>query len=190
MAFFVARGLPTNPEVLELANTHLSNQRFFEVDSLMDWMTKRGTRTYLEFLVQDPLWTFQTFANFNGVVFSENRQVFFVPDDEITPEWLTAIGELFHPRTNTVIAAVIVQLLIFTALASVGRDASQFSIVLVLSIFLAGAFLMMFVSIFGDASNIIRHSLGSVIPIRLFVWLLPPLIIDQMAVLVGLPALD
>jgi hypothetical protein len=37
---------------------------------------------------------------------------------------------------------------------------------------------MLFVSIHGDALGIVRHGMGSVMPLRLAVWMLPPLTFD------------
>jgi hypothetical protein len=181
LAFFEQRGMPLTAEVLALQDGFLSDQRFFDIDYFMAWMNQRGTRSYMEFILLRPGWAWQSFAGHMEAVFSENRQVFFIPNSDLTPDWLVDLGDLLHPRSATVFAAFGLQLLALAALSYWNRDAAGYWLTGLLALFFAGEMVMLFVSILGDSSDIIRHSLGSVMPLRLFVWLLPAFILDAVS---------
>jgi hypothetical protein len=132
----------------------------------------------MRFLLNHPRWTWDTFIQTVPVAFSENRQPFFTTDTEITPNALMYLNGLLHPTTPGVILANVVQLVVFAIQAwKLGAKAS-IGVASILGVFFLGEILMLFISVHGDALGIIRHSLGSVMPLRLFVWLLPAFILD------------
>ena len=179
LAFFESRGLPITQEVLKLRGASLSDQSFYEIDYFMDWLNQNGTSTYLFFLLSDPTWTANTFAENSIDAFTENRQVFFLPNSEVTPTWLVALGDMLNPLSYTVLFVFGFQLILLGALAAVTNNDGIKLVTVFLFVFFLGELGMLFVSTLGDASNIIRHSLGAVMPIRLSIWLLPLYILES-----------
>jgi hypothetical protein len=178
LAFFENKGMPVTEEVLALRNSRGNEDGFFAIPELMDWTQTRGASTYVQFLLNFPGATFQRFLDDMELMFSENRQPFFLPNEEKTTPELSYIGDLLHPKSPSVIWVVLLELAVFGFLAiRADRRQNTFLFALFLVFFL-GELLMLFVSIHGDARGVIRHGIGSLIPMRLSVWLLPPLILN------------
>lgn len=176
LAFFESKGMPITEAALALRNSPGNEDGFFQIDYLMDWVKENGAGTYVQFLLSDPAWTLEIFANGVQTAFADNRQPFFVADPEVTPEGLYYLGDLLHPTSTSVIWVVITELVIFAFLSLRSSQMEMVALAGLFSVFFLGELLMLFVSIEGDALGIVRHSLGSVMPMRLSVWLLPPLI--------------
>jgi hypothetical protein len=86
-----------------------------------------------------------------------------------------------------VIWVVLVELVTFGFLAVRSNRPVAISLFVLFTVLFIGEMLMLFVSIHGDALGIVRHALGSVMPFRLFIWLLPLFILDLYAVPATLP---
>ena len=187
VAFFETKGMPINDAVLALRNSPGNEDAFFEIPELMSWTTEHGTGTYIQFLLAFPGWTFEKFIQGVEVSFSENRQPFFVPNQERTTPALAYVGDLLHPRSSSVIWVVLVELVAFGFLAVRSNRPVAISLFVLFTVLFIGEMLMLFVSIHGDALGIVRHALGSVMPFRLSIWLLPLFILDLYAVPATLP---
>lgn len=178
VAFFEIKGMPITDEVWALRNSPGNEDGFFEIPELMDWTRKRGTATYMQFLLNYPGPTFERFFAGVELSFSENRQPFFIADDEKTTPAISYAGDLLHPKSSSVIWVVLVELAVFGFLAFHHRHPQSIFLFALFSVLFLGELLMLFVSIHGDALGVIRHGIGSVTPLRLSVWLLPPFILD------------
>jgi hypothetical protein len=177
-AFFEHKGMPITKEVLALRFSPGNEDRFFEIPELMAWTEEYGASTYMQFLLAFPGWTMEKFLAGVETSFSENRQPFFEPNEERTTPLIAYIGNLLHPNSSTVIWVVFIELVIFGVVAFRKREQQSISLALLFATYFAGEVLMLFVSIHGDALGIVRHGMGSVMPLRLAVWLLPPFILD------------
>lgn len=178
VAFFESKGMPITDEVLALRNSPGNEIGFFDIPELMTWTRENGTSTYMQFMLSYPRWAFEYFFSGIETSFSENRQPFFFPNEDRTTPVLSYVGDLLHPKSSSVIWIVLAELVVFGFLAF--RHSHQLGIALfvLFSILFVGELLMLFVSIHGDALGVVRHAMGSVTPLRLSVWLLPPFILD------------
>lgn len=180
LVFFETKGMPITEEVLALRVSPGNEDGFFQIDYLLDWVKENGAGTYVQFLLSDPAWTLEIFAKGLQTAVEENRQPFFVADTDGTPQGLYYLGDLLHPTSISVIWVVIAELVIFVFLSLRSRQTEKVALAGLFTVFFLGELLMLFVSIEGDALGIVRHSLGSVMPMRLFFWLLPPFILDDL----------
>jgi hypothetical protein len=177
LAFFEQRGFPATPEVLALRDSNFTQLQFFEIDYLVDWTVARGSRTFVEFILTHPAWAWQTFYDGTYSSLAENTQPYFVRNPEVTPDWLVYLGDLLHPRQLSILAVVLAELTLILCLAS-ARGSRRMALAICLFLFFAGEMATLFVSILGDASSIVRHTVGSLIPLRLSIWLLLAFILD------------
>lgn len=178
LAFFKERGLPVTEEVLALQDSSFTQLKFFEIPYLVEWTRQHGASAYVSFIVTHPDWAWQTFVEGTRVSFTENIQPFFTRNEDVTPTWLVYLGDLLHPKDVSVLAVVSAELSLLAYLAWRSRGSSLSAIAACLIIFFIGELAMLFVSILGDASSIVRHTVGSLIPLRLSVWLLLVFIFD------------
>ncbi len=181
LAFFKARGFPATDEVLALKDSPYTQLKFFEIDYLLDWTQTRGTSTYIQFIIAHPGWAWQTLVDGTKASFAENNQPFFTRNEDVTPAWLVYLGDLLHPKDISVLAVVLLEFALLGYLTLRGSDHRLAGVTACLVLFFVGEFVMLSVSILGDASSVVRHTVGSLIPIRLSVWLLPPFILDTLA---------
>lgn len=181
LAFFESRGMPITDEVLALRTSPGNEDGFFQIPELVTWVKAHGTGAYIQFLLSEPAWVFENFFVGVETSFSENRQPFFVADEEVTTPGLSYLGDLFHASSTFVIWVGFAQLALFGALAWRRGNREAMGLFVLLSVFFVGEILMLFISIHGDALATVRHALGSVMPMRLSLWLLPPFILDLVA---------
>jgi len=100
----------------------------------------------------------------------------------VTPEFLVFLGGLLHPKDETIIFIVALELLLLGSLAAKTGLPGLIALSFLFSVFFLGELLMFFVSVHGDAAGIVRHSMGSVMPLRLSLWLSIPFIFDAMEI--------
>ena len=181
VAFFESKGMPITDEVWALRNSPGNEDGFFQIPELMAWTTAHGTSAYVQFLLAYPGWTMEKFFSGVEVSFSENRQPFFFRNEERTTPTISYIGDLLHSRSSSVIWIVLAETLIFGLLAVRKQRSDITALFFMFSALFIGELLMLFISIHGDALGIVRHGMGSVIPLRLSLWLLPPFILDLYA---------
>jgi hypothetical protein len=181
LVFFENKGMPVTAEVLSLRDSPGNEDKFSQIDYLMNWVKLNGARTYIEFLMSDPSGTWDVFVHGVRTAFDENRQPFFIADPDVTPDGLVYLGNLLHPNSTSVIWVVAVELAIFAYVVLRSTQADKLGPVVLLTVFFLGELLMLFVSIEGDALGIVRHALGSVMPLQLSLWLLPPFVLDYLA---------
>lgn len=184
--YFRDQGMPITDEVWALRTSTLNEKAFFEIQPLLQWVEAKGSSTYIRFLLFHPTWTIKTFLQQFGAAFSENVQPFFTTNHSVTPESLFFLNDLFHPRSATVFWAVLVQLTVFILLAVKLGHRSNLGIALTFVLFFGAELVMLFIIIHGDASSLVRHAMGSIMPLRLSVWLLPPFVLDEIASCFGL----
>jgi len=182
VAFFESKGMPITDEVWALRNSPGNEDGFFQIRELMAWTTAHGTSTYVRFLLAYPGWTLAKFFSGVEVAFSENRQPFFFPNEDRTTPAIQYVGDLFHPRSSSVIWVVLIETAVYGWLALRKGQKGSISLFLMFSALFFGEILMLFISIHGDALGIVRHTMGSVMPLRLSVWLLPPFILDLVSI--------
>jgi hypothetical protein len=178
LAFFKNKGMPVTDEVWALRNSPGNEDAFFEIPELMAWTTAHGSGTYMQFLLAFPGWTLEKFFDGVETSFSENRQPFFFPNEGRTTPAIAYVGDLLHPKSSSVIWVDLVELIAFGFLAFRRRQVQAITLFALFVTFFLGEVLMLFVSIQGDALGVVRHAMGSVMPLRLSLWLLPPLIFD------------
>lgn len=178
VTFFENKGMPINDAVLGLRNSPGNEDAFFGIPELMAWTTQHGSGAYVQFLLAFPGWTFEKFMDGVEISFSENRQPFFFPNEGRTTPALAYIGDLLHPKSSSVIWVALLELIVFGYLAIRNNRSVDISFFILFVVLFIGEMLMLFVSIHGDALGIVRHTLGSVMPLRLSIWLLPLLILD------------
>jgi hypothetical protein len=178
LAFFEERGLPATEEVLALRDSPFTQLKFFDIPYLLDWTRQHGSSTYVAFIASHPGWAWQTFAAGTALSFTENTQPFFTRDEEVTPTWLVYLGDLLHPKDVSALFVVSAELVLLAYLSARSREPRTRAITLCLAVFCAGEIAMLFVSILGDAAGTVRHTIGSLIPLRLSVWLLLVFIFD------------
>jgi hypothetical protein len=181
LVFFENKGMPVTAEVLSLRDSPGNEDKFSQIDYLMNWVKSNGARTYIEFLMSNPSGTWDVFVHGVRTAFDENRQPFFIADPDVTPDGLVYLGNLLHPNSTSVIWVVAVELAIFAYVVLRSTQADKLGPVVLLTVFFLGELLMLFVSIEGDALGIVRHALGSVMPLQLSLWLLPPFVLDYLA---------
>ncbi|MCL5429713.1 MAG: hypothetical protein M1347_07955 [Chloroflexi bacterium] len=179
IAFFESKGMPITDEVWALRNSPGNEDGFFEIPELMSWTNIHGTSTYMQFLLAFPGWAFEKFFTGVETSFSENRQPFFFPNEYRTAPAISYIGDLLHPKSSSVIWIVLIELAVFGYLAFRRDKPPHIALFLLLATLFLGEILMLFVSIHGDALGTVRHAMGSVMPLRLSVWLFLPFILDM-----------
>lgn len=180
ISFFENIGMPFNDEVLALPNTSVNanKDQLFKIPELMSWLTSHGTGPYIEFMIAYSDWTIKTLVSGVEFSFSENRQPFFLPSSDQTLQVRAYFSDLFHPRTSSVVWVGLVEMVVLGFLAIYKKEAISIALFLLFGILFLSEFLMLIVSILGDASSIVRHAIGPVTFFRLSVWLLPMFILD------------
>lgn len=181
LAFFEAHGFPATAEVLALKDSSYTQLKFFQIDYLVDWTKARGSSTYIQFIATHPAWAWQTIFFGSQLSFAENNQPFFIHNEDVTPGWLVYAGNLLHPKDESIFIIILLEFAVLAYLVARKADPRLVGLAACLAVFFVGELTMLAVSILGDASSVVRHTIGSLIPIRLTVWLLPPFILDAAA---------
>jgi hypothetical protein len=161
-----------------LRDSPFTQLKFFDIPYLVDWTRQHGSGIYLAFIATHPGWALETFVAGTQVSFTENSQPFFTRNDEITPAWFVYLGDLMHPKDVSVVFVVLGELALFAYLATRARDPRLSGLAICLAVFFVGEMTMLFVSILGDAAGTVRHTIGSLIPLRLSMWMLLAFIFD------------
>ncbi len=178
LAFFEAKGLPVTDEVRALEGTSLSSLAYFEIDYLVDWVEEHGSSAYMQFIITHPGWAIQTVLANSEAAFGESTQPFFERNPDVTLDSFFYFGRLMHPVHISILFITAAQIVLFVNLAIKNKDQSKKAIAGLFVVFLLGEIFMFAISILGDASSIVRHTMGAVMPMRLSLWLLPPFILD------------
>ena len=179
-AYFEARGLPVTEALMAEVGGNLTELSLFQMTDLVTWVEEKGLATYFGFMLTHPGWAIGTFSDGAAMAFTENVQPFFRRNSEVTAEFLVYLGGLLHPKDAAMIFVVAMQLLFLGILAAKNGLTIAITLSFLFSVFFLGELLMLFVAIHGDAAGIVRHSMGSVMPLRLSLWLLPLFIFDVM----------
>lgn len=178
LAFFEERGLPATEEVLALRDSPFTQLKFFDIPELLTWTRAHGSSTYVAFIATHPVWALHTFWQGTQASFAENMQPFFTRNADVTEAWFVYLGNLMHPKDVSVLAVVLIELGLLVYFALRRKDARLSAMMLCLAVFFVGEIAMLFVSILGDAAGIVRHTIGSLIPLRLSIWLLLVFVMD------------
>lgn len=181
-AYFVERGLPVTEALMAEVGGNLTELSLFQMPNLVSWVEEEGLSTYFGFMLTHPGWAIGTFSDGVAIAFTENVQPFFRRNTDVTPEFLVFLGGLLHPKDETIILIVALELLLLGRLAAKTGLPGLIALSFLFSVFFLGELLMFFVSVHGDAAGIVRHSMGSVMPLRLSLWLSIPFIFDAMEI--------
>lgn len=169
-AFFVARGLPDNAEVMRCAGKWVHECSLPDIAEA--WLSANGKRTYMLWLLQGlPLRSLEMLAD-GREIFLSRMSSYMGADKSIRVRavaWLSPLQWL--GGAGTVLGAVLLAVAVVkrrAALVQYMRDAMPRALLA-----LGGAMLaFLFVSYWGDAMEIARHCLLPVLGLGLVLWLL------------------
>ncbi len=180
VAFFENMGMPFTNAVWALRDSSVNENKdqFFMIPELMSWTMSQGTGPYIQFLLAYPSWTLETLISGVEFSFSENRQPFFFSKVNQTIPALSYASDLLHPKSSSVVWVALIEVVVLGFLAIQHNARASISLFALFGMLFIGEILMLFVSILGDASSVVRHAIGPVTFFRLTVWLLPMLILD------------
>lgn len=177
MGFFEDRGLEIEGELSTEIGGNLMELSLLQNKTLMEWIRRDGISTYGQFIALNPAWTLATIFDGALISFEESSQPYFRANDEITPDWLVYIGDLLHPKNLDVVLLLVVEFSIALMLFKRGIYMEP-SVLFTTVMFFGAALTLLSVSILGDAGGVARHSVTAVMLLKLFVWILPLVILD------------
>jgi hypothetical protein len=179
--------MPISQELLERTYNPDVSYDFYKqlIDNpqLRAWSAQNGLRTYMEFLLLNPAWSLEYFLSSLDDAFSLNRQIYFNQDEKTNV--IYDFGDLLHPKSASVIWVVLAELAVFGFVAAKGMHRGTIGLFIFFCTLFMGVFLIAFVVIHGDTGALPRHAIGAVMPLRLMLWILPPLILDAHGLQVG-----
>jgi hypothetical protein len=179
-AWFIDQGLPTIEPAYRKLNLLGRDGIHGEISELIDWTTEKGSGLYTRYILTHPGWALQHFWKWSSIPFTENRQTYIKPDLDTISPYPYALGDIFHPKSRSVIWVQLAMLMGLTGLVVFGKaNQKLLGLLIVLGLFFVGEIGMLFVSIHGDALGIIRHALVSVMPLRFNIWLLVIFLLDS-----------
>ncbi|MBN2500975.1 MAG: hypothetical protein JXB38_09385 [Anaerolineales bacterium] len=176
--FFTDNGMPLTDEMLGFVDGPGNQKGFFEIEPLVAWVNEKGSTTYLKFILSKPAVTWERFISKAALVFSENTQPFFIPDYEVTPRWVFFMGDLLHPKSNSVYLAAALACLGFLISAHRSQSRALVGLAWIGAFFLLGQLGLLFMSLMGDALGLVRHAMGTAIHLRLSLWVFSCFILD------------
>ena len=177
-AFFEKRGMPVNEEILSQSGSAEYNHLYAQTE-FIKWAKEDGLAAYSAFLIDMPLWSvLQVYSNLD-LFFEENLQPFFFGDAGEKPHWADAIGNLLHPLSAATILIDLLLLFILIQIALLKNDAATWNWTAFCLLLFAGGILLMALSCLGEVRSIWRHVLCGVFPLRLVLWILIIVILDQ-----------
>ncbi len=182
VAFFEEWGMPVSETLLSQTGSAEYND-LYQQEDFIRWAKAEGLSTYLAFLLDMPLWSVLQVYSGLDLFFEENTQPFFYGKPDEKPHWANSLGNLFHPLSASVILIDLLLILLLwqtTLRAEKDVENSRFRIWLLfcLILFLGGG-LLMSISYLGEVRSIWRHVLSGVLPLRLLLWILVPVLWDQ-----------
>lgn len=142
-------------------------------DWTREWVKESGSKTYLLFLLNHPGFMITEFMGRLSDAFSENVQPFYFVYQTLERKMALSIGDIFHPLSSTAFGLPIVSgLLVMTATIKtfISENRPWFWFILWSMAMIYGLYVATF---FADSAGLIRHTLGSVAFMRLYVWLFP-----------------
>jgi hypothetical protein len=143
-----------------------------------EWVKEAGPRTYLLFLINHPGFMVTEFIGRLSDAFSENLQPFYFTYATLNRKMLLAIGDIFHPLSSTAFLFPIlngVLLAIAVIKTNLEKNGPWLLFVLWFIVMMYGLYSASF---FADSAGLIRHNLGSVLYMRLMVWLFPIILVE------------
>jgi hypothetical protein len=169
--FFIDHGMPLTDEMRGFVAGPGNQKGFFEISTLMDWTLKKAPITYIQFVVSNPGISMERFISRAATVLSENTQPFYTPDSEITPHWVFFIGDLLHPKSNSVYLVSTLACLAFFVSAHYSQSHKLIGLAWISTFFLLGQYGLLFISLMGDGLSHVRHAMGTTVHLRLSLWL-------------------
>lgn len=176
---FKSYGMPADDDVLKLPRD-LSEGSYKEHEDLYDWLVSDGLNSYKKFLMQTPKHTVSLPLNNLERVFSENIQPYYINRD--VPDIILNLGNFLHQMSPRILVFEILLLIFLLIIVLKKPNKESTSIFFVLSLFFINTLLMYVATVHGDASSIIRHSLVSILPFRLYFWVTLIIFIDTLLI--------
>jgi len=177
---FAAYGMPTGErlEVLKSLNRNgfvdslLNNSRFRGFDT---WFSHEGRKVYLVYLLANPAEiVFPPARDYRRLV--HPLSIEFLGDEAVIPTWYLRASDLAFPRSNVVVALVLVAGLLASVYLWRARQAKPCW--LVAGLMIASAPMLMLIVWHGDSVEIERHAFQAAFQLRLGFILLAIWIID------------
>ncbi len=147
-------------------------------DWTKEWVRESGSKTYLLFLVNHPGFMITEFFGRLSDAFSENVQPFYFVYQTLERKMMFAIGDIFHPLSSVAFGLPIMTglLILISALKKFTTENKPwFWFIMWIVAMIYGLYTATF---FADSAGLIRHTLGSVAFMRLFVWLFPVILAE------------
>ncbi len=179
VTFFEDHGMPISESLLALRESRGNERRFYTHHEFMRWVRTAGIKTYMRFIARHPVWALGSFFQDLEFLFSENRQPYFRSTPKASAPRLLPLGDLLHAKSSTVVAVDLLLLMILLCIARRNRNPHSIADAWVGAWTTCIALIVLFVSYHGDSLGMIRHALAGVLPLRLALWILTILIIDN-----------
>jgi len=142
------------------------------------WFEENGPASYARFIIEHPGFVAQTLLSDIDFLFLENAQPYFLEKKTPLRSALYFVADLMHPKTILILFLDVFLLgaLISSSLNARGRIGFVWSFI---GVWLFGsASAMLFVSYFGDAMGLIRHTMFSIEIYRLMFWVFLLVVVD------------
>ncbi len=177
-AFFEKKGMPVNDEILSQTGSAEYNNLYDQTE-FISWAKENGLSAYTAFLLDMPLWSvLQIYLNLD-LFFEENLQPFFFGGSTEKPHWADSIGNLLHPLSAATILIDFLLIFILIRIDFLKQDDTLRNWTIFCMILFLGGILLMSLSFLGEVRSIWRHVLSGVFPLRLVLWILIVVILDQ-----------
>lgn len=173
--FFVQYGLPTNPETMRFAGGW-ANAHYYDWSGFNDWLNTDARSAYFAFLINHPHYTFvQPLNNWKDLIDGDwsiygKRTVLDPIQNRIT--------DLVWPRGPYLVLFALTAILISLWLALRRKVSSYLKLALVVLILVIPGVLITW---HGDAAEIVRHSGGNGLQLRLALTLMIVFCLDSLS---------
>jgi hypothetical protein len=179
-SYFQARGLDASPELMALSGglAHSGDFAIFNEPSLSyveDWLYHKGKRTYIQFLLDHPLYTLTAPWQNVRESLAPDEIAGYAPDRyQPFAKWL--FENLFFPGSLWLLLCLALGTLTGTLTARSWQGSGAFWLLMGL---LALFFPHFYLAWHGDAAEVGRHAIQASIQLRLALWLLLFLSLDK-----------
>lgn len=172
---FESYGMPVDEEILSY-EYQLLEPSFLKHELFSNWFLNNGLNAYKRFLISTPIHTISLPIVMLTEVFTVDSQPYFV--NRSVPDLMVKFGEILNQTTPNILylEIALLMILLFYVLREPSLD--SISMLWILSLFFFNTALMYVVTIHGDSASPARHSSGSIIAWRLFLWMMIIIVCD------------
>jgi hypothetical protein len=180
LRYFEAKGLPVSAKLLSLSGGFADSENFAvfnnsALDEVERWLYKRGKEVYIRFLIDHPVYTLTSPWQQIHELLAPQVLMSYAPERYV-PLFTCLFGGLFFLDSLWLLLLISALTLVVTLVAKSWRGSPAFWLVL--------GFLVLFFPHFylvwhGDAAEVGRHAVQASVQLRLSLWLLFLLALDN-----------